>query len=158
MAWKEASLSLTLKTLLQHFVRALPLLFPIGTKDEQTLVKIALLGRSARGERWSAKLKHLLLLSFTLRYQTVAFSLPHSRHCIRMLVNKLSVRVHLKRDVCVCLSAGELAVAEWLFEQFASLNLCKISCDVLVIQLRKQSFALLSSVPLRPLYAKCNGH
>lgn len=47
MAGKEASLSLILKTLLQLSVCTLPLLFPIDTEDEQSVVKIALLGRSA---------------------------------------------------------------------------------------------------------------
>lgn len=79
----------------------------------------------------------------------MAFSLLHSWLCICMPMNKLSVRVHLERDVSMCLSGGKLAVVEWLFKQFTSLNLCEISRNaVLVIQLRKQSFALLSRLCL----------
>lgn len=157
LAGKEASLSLILKTSRQLSVCALPLLlYPIDTKDEQSLVKIVRLGRSAQGEHWSAKLKYLLLLFFTLRYQTGVF---FYWLCIRMPMNKLSVRVHLERDVSMCLSGGKLALTERLFKPFTSLNLRKFSCDaVLVIQLRKQSFALLSGLPLQLLYARCDGH
>lgn len=76
-----------------------------------------------------------------------------------MPMDKLPVRVPLKIDVSTCLSGGKLAVIEGLFKQFTSLNLCEISCDaVLVIQLRKQSFALVSRLPLHLLYVQCNGY
>lgn len=76
-----------------------------------------------------------------------------------MSMDKLPVRVPLKTDVSMCLSGGKLAVIEWLFKKFTSLNLCKISRDaVLVIQLRKQSFALISRLPLQLLYVQRNGH
>lgn len=83
-------------------------------------------GRIAK--HWSAKLRYLCSCSYT--DSRPALSLLHSCLCTCMPINEISLRVHLKRDMLVCLRGDKVAVTEWLFQQFTSLNFCKVSCNV----------------------------
>ena len=161
VAGKEALLPLILKTLLQLSICTLPLLFPVGTKDEWSFSKDFTTWQKCAGRalECQTEVSSVAVLHTEVPGCGIFFTEPGSWLCICMPMNKLSGRVRLERDTSMCLSGGRLAVTEWLLKQFTSLNFCKISCNaVLVIQLRKQSFALLSRLLLQLLYARCNGH
>lgn len=129
----------------------LPLLFPIDRKDDLRFTRQNCQALECYIE--------VSLFLFLHRGSGLALSLLHSQLCVCVLINEISLRAHLKRDVCWCV---------WGVTRVLLLNGCSSNSLLLTfarsrvmsigIQLRKWSLAFLTRLPLQLLCVRCNGY